>query len=223
MDLMMHAYLREAIIADPHPLFREGVEARLRSWFPEIAIRHAADSDGLSECLRTGHADLVISEMLLPPGDILSLLERFNGSPPLPFVIISQYKDPKLVRELCKLGVLAVLHKGSGAEILQAAVRHALRQEIFLGPGITMTGQAEAKPEETDPRFKDYFQLRFELTRREIEVLSLIKRGMKNREIAEALFISEQTVSVHRKNIFRKVGVNNTQKLLRITYEHHLA
>lgn len=223
MDLMMHAYPREAIIADPHPLFREGVAARLLSWFPEISIQYAADAAGLADSLRKGSAGLVISEILLPPGDIFPLLHQFGGHPPCPILIISQYKDPNLVRELCKLGVLGVLHKGSEAQILSTAIHHALRQEVFLGPGIAMSGQTEAKPEEADPRFKDYFQLRFELTRREIEVLGLIKRGMKNREIAEALFISEQTVSVHRKNIFRKVGVNNTQKLLRITYEHHLA
>lgn len=223
MDLMMHAYPREAIIADPHPLFREGVATRLTSWFPDVSVQHAADQEELSDSLRKGNPDLVISEILLPPGDIFATLQSYEGTPPLPFLILTQYKDPRLVRELCKLGVLGVMHKSSGPDVLEAAIRHAMRREVFLGPGISMTGPAEAKPEEADPRFRDYFQLRFELTRREIEVLGLIKRGMKNREIAEALFISEQTVSVHRKNIFRKVGVNNTQKLLRITYEHHLA
>lgn len=222
MDLMMQPYLREAIIADPHPLFREGVEARLHAWFPGITVAHASDAPALASQMQMGHPDLVISEMLLPPGDVFPLLQSFGGTPPSPFIILSQYKDPKLVRELCKLGVLGVVHKNSPADSLHTAIRHAVAREVFLGPGLSMTGAAEPA-EEADTRFRDYFQLRFELTRREIEVLALIKRGLKNREIAESLFISEQTVSVHRKNIFRKVGVNNTQKLLRITYEHHLA
>lgn len=220
---MMHSLPTEIIIADTHPLFREAVEARVSSWYPRATIRQAESAVQLQALLAEVTPQLLITDLHLPPGDLLDIIRDHPAMTMQGILIYSNYRDPKVVRDCCKMGVLGYVHKTSGAELLHKAIKSVLRREVFLGPGISLTGHETPAIPEGDHRFKDYFQLRFELTKRELEVLGQIKRGLNNREIAEALFISEQTVCVHRKNILRKVGVNNTQKLLRITYEHHLA
>lgn len=219
----MHSQPKEIIIADPHPLFREAVQARLVTWFPEAQIHLVERSDDLLSTGNNLQPDLIIAELNLPPGDAIQVLREWPKTSSASFIILSQYKDPKIVRELCKLGAMAYMHKSNPADELFFAIQSIAKGEVYLGSGISLTGQDGAESNGDTVRFKDYFQLRFELTRREIEVLSEIKKGLSNKEIAETLYISEQTVCVHRKNILRKVGVNNTQKLLRITYEHHLA
>ncbi|HVF96094.1 MAG TPA: LuxR C-terminal-related transcriptional regulator, partial [Flavisolibacter sp.] len=60
------------------------------------------------------------------------------------------------------------------------------------------------------------------LTTREIEIIGLIEKELSNRQIAEKLFISERTVETHRKNIFRKTGINTVLGLIKYAYEHKL-
>jgi DNA-binding NarL/FixJ family response regulator len=216
----MHSYPSEIIIADPHPLFKMAVESCLQRWFPQAHIRSCEKASELLDASLESRPRLVVMELKLADGDAMEVLSQWHPTDETAFVIMSQYKDPKLVRDLCKLGVLAYLHKSSPPDELREAIDHALLGKVFLGKGISLNGYATH--EETD-KFKDYFHLRYELTPREIEVLAQIKRGLNNREIASELYISEQTVSVHRKNILRKVGVNNTQKLICITFEHEIA
>jgi two-component system, NarL family, response regulator DegU len=212
----------DILLADPFPMFRAGVRQYLGTWYPQAVIRESGDKGSLMEMLVNQPPDLLISELQIPPGDAFEVMKSLPQPATKGVLIISQYKDSRLVRDIFKLGVLGFLHKSSGPEELQKAVRAVLRKEVFLGTGVSLTEQPTSRKAPETQSFRDFFQLRYELTPRELEVLANIKQGLNNREIAEALFISEQTVSVHRKNILRKVGVNNTQKLLRITYEHHV-
>ena len=73
-----------------------------------------------------------------------------------------------------------------------------------------------------EKKFEDRFVKKNNLTRRELEILRHIAQAMSNKEIAEKLFISDQTVSVHRKNIMRKLGVTNTAGLIKTAYDNQL-
>ena len=71
-------------------------------------------------------------------------------------------------------------------------------------------------------KFDDKFVKKYNLTKREIEILRLITLALSNKEIAKKLFISDQTVSVHRKNIMRKLQVSNTAALIKMAYDNSL-
>ena len=73
-----------------------------------------------------------------------------------------------------------------------------------------------------DSRYEDDFQLRHNLTKRELEILQLISQAKSNKEIADDLFISDQTVGVHRKNIMRKLSVSSTAGLIKFAMDHDL-
>lgn len=213
----------EIIVADPHPLFREALETRLTAWFPDSRIYFAIDQDALLELGRQLNPDLVICELNLQTGDAFQVLEQWPKSRTDLFLILTIYSDAKLVRNACKAGALGYVLKTSPPEELLEAIREVLEKRVFLGSGVSPTDSPTQNGHVMKTDLRDFFHLRFELTKREVEVLGQIMSGLSNREIAETLYISEQTVCVHRKNILRKVGVNNTQKLLRIAYEHQLA
>ena len=213
----------EIIVADPHPLFREALENRLTAWFPKSRIYAAVDQDALLELGRQLNPDLVICEMNLGTGDAFQVMEQWPGKRRDQFLILTIYSDPKLVRNACKAGALGYVLKTSPPEELLRAIHEVLAKRVFLGSGVSPTDMPVQNGHLMKADLRDFFHLRFELTKREVEVLGQIMSGLSNREIAETLFISEQTVCVHSKNILRKVGVNNTQKLLRIAYEHQLA
>lgn len=219
-ELMMSSLPLEIIIADTHPLYLEALRSRLEKWFPNILITAVESIAGILHQQSDESSQLIITEIQLSDGDAYDLLQRWPGNSTVRFLFLSQYKDPKVVRKLCKGGALGYIHKSTRAEEILEAIRDVLTDKVHLGRGISLNGYTDV---EVNDKFKDFFHLKYELTPREIEVLAQIKRGLSNKEIAGELYISEQTVSVHRKNIMRKVGVNNAQKLLCITYEHELA
>jgi len=92
----------------------------------------------------------------------------------------------------------------------------------FLATGLQITPSKNGDTGSQAQPFEDRFLLRKKLTRREQEVLELIAKAMNNKEIADQLYISDQTVGVHRKNIMRKLGVRNTVNLIKFAIDHQL-
>ena len=91
-----------------------------------------------------------------------------------------------------------------------------------MGQGVSLgVGQVQSSLGR-DQIFYDRFVRRYQLTKREFEVLKLVGQAMNNKEIAAVLYISDQTVSVHRKNIMRKLGVSNTASLIKMAYDNQL-
>jgi len=106
------------------------------------------------------------------------------------------------------------------------AIRVILTGKTFFGKGVRLNDPFEMvngkrEKRENDP-YEDRFIKKYNLTKREIEILRLITLALSNKEIAKELFISDQTVSVHRKNIMRKLGVSNTAGLIKVAYDNSL-
>ena len=86
-----------------------------------------------------------------------------------------------------------------------------------MGKGVQVTARQKEKAGSRSGKgaYMDAYSVMQHLTKREHEILQLITQAMSNKEIAQKLFISDQTVSVHRKNIMRKLGVSNTVSLVK--------
>ena len=92
----------------------------------------------------------------------------------------------------------------------------------YVGEGVELVNNG-IKPMTPEMKiYQDKFLKKYNLTKREMEILSLIAQALSNKEIASELYISDQTVSVHRKNIMRKLGVSNAAALIKIAYENDL-
>ena len=211
------------IIADDHQIFVEGLKAVFK--FQDIEIVGIAyNGTDLVNQLCSWKPELLILDLNLPGKNGIEVL-RYIGQQnvTVKVLVLSMYDDPKIVKTAFNNGALGYVLKDQNIMELNVAIRNVMGGNKYVGKGVKVNGSTNGqKILKQTSFFKDDFTRRQYLTKRELEILNLITQAMSNKEIAKELFISDQTVSVHRKNIMRKLGVSNTAGLLKIAYEHSL-
>lgn len=207
------------LIADGHAVCREGLRAVLRS-MPETAdaeIVEAADGNVLLSLLGKRSFDLLILDVDLESLDGLKVLEYIqHHNLRLSSIVFSRHENQMIRKAAMIRGASGFVFKSQPLPELEKAVRTVLKGRKYSHPS------AEKKPTGQAPSFDMPFMERASLTRREIQVLRLIAQGNNNKEIAGSLFISIDTVCVHRKNLMRKLGVRNKASLIRTAFEFQL-
>lgn len=217
----------DVLVADDHPIFVEGLQAVLsRSEGGKFAYNiQAVARTGLqvSDLLRQWHTDLLLLDLDLPETDSLKILPSVKkGSTQTRVLVMAMFSDPRMVKAAFKAGADGyMLKSGTQAELLQA-IEQVIDGHTYLGRGVALD-KSSAHTQSHNNEFPDkLFAGKYGLTRREIEIMQHIGQALSNKEIADQLFISDQTVSVHRKNIMRKLQVNSTASLIKMAFEHNL-
>ena len=218
--------LINAVIADENNLFSAGMQSLLQGAFPSITITSIATSfDELEYEVISKAPELIIMNIKLPGRlgiDCISQIKKkTNGCKVL---VVTEYDQTKFVKEAFKHGADGYILKSAQLEELSNAVNSVLSGATFMGIGVS-TGPLRRKPKldyHIDWSREDAFLLKENLTKREVEVLSCIADEKNNKEIARELYISDQTVSVHRKNIMKKLNVNTTANLIKKAAEYQL-
>ncbi len=166
----------------------------------------AETASGVLEILQRVQADVLLLDAMLPGMRAKSLVQSVRQQHPgLPILVLSAYKDPRLVMGLLQAGVSGYLVKGEDMEDIVRAIHDVLRGKRPLSAEIVTLLQQAAlggtKPPPAIPLET--------LTQREREVLDLMSQGLNNTDIARKLYISERTVKFHTGNIYNKLGVKN--------------
>ena len=219
----------KTIIADDHAIFLEGLKTILRRYPRDIQFQIVGEATNgleLISLLKHKTADLLIFDLNMPEKDGLEVLQFIHHSRiNILTLALTMYESPKIVRSAFKAGVDGYVLKDRGIEPLFAGIREVVSGNTFVSEGISLSnGLPRAKASVRQSRYlsSDRFVKKHSLTKRELEILQLITQTLSNKDIAKALFISDQTVSVHRKNIMRKLGVSNTAGLVKIAYDNCL-
>lgn len=212
------------VIADDHPIFVEGLRLVLAacSDFQCDVLALAHTGKETLGVLGNHRPELLFLDLNLPDSDGLDILPQLKRDwPDMKILVITMYDDPKLVKAAFKAGIDGYVLKTSGRDELLRALSEVMRGETWLGRGVTPT---ERRPSESGNAkdFGDRFAKKHALTKREVEIMKYISQALNNKQIGEELYISDQTVSVHRKNIMRKLGVSTSASLIRLAYENHL-
>lgn len=225
-------HIINTIIADDHQIFVEGLQQLLlrRADYRYRIIGTAFDGREALHQIKhhKAEADLLILDLNMPGMDGLEVLEALGSEKKhLKILVLTMHDEPRLVREAIKAGADGYMLKREGAEELFQGINEIMSGNRFLGKGLVLH-QAEEKEGSAEKLlsrkhlFEDGYILKYNLTKREMEILRLITKAKSNKEIGKTLFISDQTVSVHRKNIMRKLGVTNTAGLIKVAYENSL-
>lgn len=220
----------KTIIADAQYMFLEGLETIINNVDdPSIKVVGSAKSAFEIETMLEDHnVDLLIMELNFPDKDGLSLIPEIRKRyTDLRMIVLSAYSDIKLVKDAFHGGIDGYLLKENQSYDLIQGISDVMLGKTFLGPGVRVTPSANGAKIKYEPKvrkslYEDRFLIKQKLTKREHEVLSLITQAKNNKEIATELFISDQTVGVHRKNIMRKLGVRNTVNLIKFALENEL-
>lgn len=198
------------LIVDDHAIVRKGISALL-STEPDIQVLGEATNgaEGVEKA-ETLRPDVVLMDMVMPKMDGIEATRRITAldSGPRVLVLTSFAADDKVFPAI-KAGALGYLLKDSGPNDLIRAIRQVYRGEPSLEPAIASKVLFElAHPPKAEPTIDP-------LTEREMEVLRLIAQGYSNRQIADALVITEMTVRAHVSNILGKLHLaSRTQAAL---------
>jgi len=217
------------VIADDHQLFTEGLKNILRRTdkFEFQILGEAENGRDLLPILKRTYPDLLLLDLNMPEADGLDVLNsiRENYSD-MKILALTMYDEAKLVKSAFKAGVDGYILKNSDPYELLNAIEEVLKGKTYIGVGVQLVGaRANGTTYMADKersKFEDKFIQKYNLTKREIEILKLISQAFSNKEIAQELFISDQTVSVHRKNIMRKLNVSNIAGLIKIAYDNSI-
>jgi DNA-binding NarL/FixJ family response regulator len=192
------------VLVDDHALVRRGFR-RLLEDAPDIHVAGEA-SDGLEavKMARELRPDVVIMDCALPGASGLTATKEIIESLPKTSVLmLSMHSEDTWVRKALETGARGYILKNANDLNLVAAVRKVAAGEMVLDPQLTMPENLKGE--------RDHG-----LTERELEILQLIVDGKSNKEIAVQLDLSTNTVSVHRANMMRALGIHNTAEL--VTY-----
>jgi DNA-binding NarL/FixJ family response regulator len=206
------------LIADSFPVVRAGLRSILSSSSDIQIVGEAQDGNEAIERTLELLPDVVLTELKLPNSDGVSVLRTLHTRAPQAKVILftaSENKDDFI--EAMKLGCCGILPKDAAPTLILKSIQKVYAGEIWLDSNTTAAVirqfaapmdstlaqvAANAKPRE-----------RAQLSQREREIIVLIAQGYKNKEIAEKMFITEQTVKNHLHNVFDKLGVSDRLEL----------
>jgi len=217
------------LVADKQTLFVEGLKAILNSENPDLLdfVNVVDSSEQLFNSLETQNVEFLIMDLNLSDKDGLDIIPAIRSLyKDLRIAVITSYGDYKFVKDALMKGANGYMLKSNNKDDLVTCISNVFNDETYIGPGLHITPPKDMLAFRTNGAkssiYEDRFMIRRKLTNREQEVLTLIAQAKNNREIAEELFISDQTVGVHRKNIMRKLGVRNTVNLIKFALEHQL-
>lgn len=217
----------KTIIADRETMFLDGLELLLTSGeqFFYRVVGRCDTSEELLEKVKTTDANLIITDINLGDNEstkFLKEIRKLDGS--LSICILSSYTADKFVRKAFVNGADGFVSKYSDFKELLKGLATISNGKTFLSEGLRMTPSKKTNQKTTEVKnsFVDEFQLIEKLTKREMQILQLIAQAKNNIEIGKELFISDQTVGVHRKNIMRKLSLKNTNALIKFAYDNGL-
>jgi DNA-binding NarL/FixJ family response regulator len=208
------------VVADDHPIFRDGLCKLLALEEDFEVVAQAQDGRQVLDVLQQFEPDILLLDLKMPGLDGLATLQRLQIAKNKTRVIVLTASDDKneFVQAM-KLGTSGIVLKQTATELLIKSIRKVHAGEIWLDSHTTaaVIRQFVANDEATlpaqvpasAPRERE----RSPLSQREREIVALVAQGFKNKEMAEKMFISEQTVKNHLHNIFDKLGVSDRLEL----------
>ena len=205
----------KTLLADDHPLMREGVRQVLVQLEPAIEIIDAHDYPSLfAQTALHADLDLALVDLNMPGFVGMQGITQYRHRfPDIPLVVLSASESPHDIRSALEAGALGYIPKAASTAVMLAALRQVLAGDIYVPACL---GDSHAGLHSVAPA--DFAALQHSgLTARQMEVARLLAQGCANKAIAGMLAMSEGTVKVHIAAIFRAFGATNrTEAVLEI-------
>lgn len=204
---------RTFIVADDHPLFRGALREILLSLPQPSEILEAADFDGAAAVLAANpEADLMLLDLNMPGTSGLSGLALLRAEHPgVPIAIVSGSEDASVVARALELGASGFIPKSASFEEIRFGIEQLLSGDVYLPEGFTLNA-------ERDPEITQLIDRMRTLTPQQTRVLTMLGRGLLNKQIAYELGISEATIKAHVSAVLQKLGVDSrTQAVIRLS------
>jgi DNA-binding NarL/FixJ family response regulator len=197
------------LIADDHPVVRDGLRAMLATQPDMELVGEAATGTQAVERARALRPDVVLMDLQMPeldgPAAIAALREQ---APEVRVLVLTTFGTDADITRAVEAGATGYLLKDAPREQLFGAIRAAARGESVLSPSVAtrVLGRMRAPAEEA-------------LSPRELEILGAVARGLSNKDIGRQLYVSEATVKTHLLRVFGKLGVDDRTAAVTVALE----
>ena len=190
------------LVADDHPVFREGLARAIAGW-PELdLVGEAGDGRAGLAAIRDRHPDVAVVDLKLPQLDGVGVAAAVTREKlPTRVLILSAYDDADLVYRAVEAGAAGYLTKDARREEIMRAIVHAARGRTVMPPALA-EGLATAVRKRSQPRLP-------QLTERERQVLDLLCEGLSAPQMGKRLYLGTTTVKTHLGTLYEKLGVSD--------------
>ncbi len=204
---------KSVVICEDHAIVYTGLKLLLDQSDNFELTGHAKTGEELLPLLRETIPDILILDLNLPDIDGFSLLHEVRKiNKRILVIILTMYQDAHLIQKAQDEGANAYLLKNASNDELLHALKNLESDGFYLSRELN-------QEEMNKDLFKDEFTQKMKLTKREIEIIRLLSMGKTSHQASTVLSISPHTVDTHRKNIFRKLKINNIADLVRFAHD----
>jgi len=211
-------------LADDHEIVIDAIKAVLSSDSTINVVGFSLNGDEIIEWYQKNFADVLVLDINMPIKDGLQFLREMGSMQQKPKVIVlSSYDDVKLIKEVLKLGARGFIPKKMAGQTIIEAVHKVYEGEQYFTPDIKEKMMQSLLGQSVDEKIGQEGILASSLTPRECEILKLIAQEKSTKEIADILFLSENTVDTHRRNLMTKIKVKNAVGLAMFAHKNGLS
>ena len=202
------------LLADDHAIVKEGLVSLLKEHGFDV-VGAVGDGQALIEAAKRFQPDVIITDISMPKLNGLEALTRLTAAQiPSKIIILTMHNDADVATRAVRAGASGFLLKEAAGDELVNAIRQVIQGRIYLSPAVTrdVITRIASPAGEPEPQ----------LTPRQLDVLRLMLRGHRMKEIASALDLSPRTVESHKYEMMQVLGVRTTTELVRYAISHRL-
>ena len=212
------------LIVDDHGIMRAGLRMLLESQSGLMVVGEAsscADALALATCTQP---DVIVLDLDLGGENAVeSIPTLLRTAPETRILVLTGLRDPEVHRQAIRHGALGLVFKEKAVETLLQAITKVRAGEVWLEPTMIAQVLGDLTRPQLSPQTSAEATKIARLTEREREVITLVGEGLRNKHIAERLYISEATVRHHLTAIFAKLDISDRFELAIYAYQHGLA
>lgn len=195
-------------LADDHTLFAKGLEGLLEEYEDLKILGLLPNGKELIDFLPGNEVDVVLTDLNMPILDGFGVLDACKKKfPEIKIIVLSMYDDEKIYKNCIQKGADSFILKDADPDELVFTIR-----EVFEGRHVKSFTRLIQQANQDS--FYDSFRVKYQLSRREVEIMRMIKDGILNKDIAKDLSLSIKTVETHRKNIYLKLQISTRIELV---------
>jgi two-component system, NarL family, response regulator DegU len=209
------------LITDDHTLFRKGTMILVRAFKEVGLVNEASNGKEALEELSKNPYDIILLDLDMPVMDGWEASKKIiSKHPEVKIIMISMHDELQIISDLIEIGVHSYLLKNAETEEVHKAILSVINNDFYYNQ---LVSKALHKKIQKDGINNSDVPSRGDVSPRETEVLQLICQELTMKEIGEKLFLSEQTIHTHRKNLMKKTKAKNAVGLVKFAFQHGIA
>lgn len=211
----------KVMLVDDEQLIRSGLKIILET-YPDIEVIHQAGNGREAfECCKKEVPDVVLMDIRMPVSTGIEGTKLIKEAyPEVKIVMVTTFQDTEYIVEAMQYGASGYLLKDSSYEAIYDGIKVALSGKVVMDATVSEKLVMQPKVPASSMEKTDISS--FGLTEREIELIRLVSQGLNNKEISEALFLSEGTVKNNISTILSKLALRDRTQLVIFAYDHHI-